>query len=194
MFGKLGLGRARALFAEQFEQSGAGFLYRKSRKGAPIAVTAEERDRYIAAYAVFTRYGFWVMIAAVLILSFAAASLGQAGRALPDSAFTAGTLLICLLFLAAHYWAWNAPMRELRGRGFAGPAPSPEEAARQTFARITWPQLGLGLVAAAYLILRYGVGDNWDLSRNGLVLGVAVLIMAVILFQAFRKWRIERRA
>jgi hypothetical protein len=192
MFGRLEF--ARALFTEQFEPSRTGFLYRKSRKGAPIAVSAEERDRFIAAYATFLTYGYWGLFAALIALSLAATIFSQAVRSPSEGEFTAAVLLIFALFVAAHSWAWNAPMRALRGRGAVGPAPSREEAARQTFSRITWPRLGLGLLFPAYLLYRYSVRSDWDLGRNWFLLALAGLIIIVIAVQAFRKWRIERHS
>ena len=50
MFNNLHFDRVRQLFADQFEPEGTGFLYRKSIKGAPIRVTAVERDRFVAAF------------------------------------------------------------------------------------------------------------------------------------------------
>ena len=57
---------------------------------------------------------------------------------------------------------------------------------------ITWPQLGLGLLFAAYLALRHGAMDGWNLERDGLWLVMAAIVAVVILVQAFRKWRIEQ--
>jgi hypothetical protein len=37
----------RQAFAEQFEQSGANFIYRRSQKGEAIRVSAEERSKFI---------------------------------------------------------------------------------------------------------------------------------------------------
>jgi hypothetical protein len=68
MRGRWGFGYARGLFEDQFQPSGGGFLYRRSGKGAHIAVSADERARYVAAYVASWRYSFWGMMAAVLVL------------------------------------------------------------------------------------------------------------------------------
>ncbi len=51
--------RVRQMFADQFEPDAQGFVYRKSMKGAPIRVSAVERDRYIATFNRYTRYASW---------------------------------------------------------------------------------------------------------------------------------------
>ncbi len=50
MFRNRNLDRVRDLFADQFEPSGDGFLYRKSMKGAPIPVSRDERERFDADF------------------------------------------------------------------------------------------------------------------------------------------------
>ena len=192
MQARWGMGRARALFEDQFQPSGDGFLYRKSGKGAPIAVSAEERARYVAAFAAFSRYGFWSMIGAIFALVSGETYLSQTGRPLSEFESTAAIFLVMGLFVAAHLWAWNKPVRELRGRGTAGPTPTREESLRQDFSRISYQQLALGFLFVLFLLYRYGLRENWDLRRGGIWLALAAFLTVLILVQAFRKWRFER--
>src|SRR5689334_12829650 len=67
-----------ANFAGQFQPDGDGFLYRKGMKGAPIRVTAAERQRYIEEFEKSGRFVFWagvtVGVLAPLALVFYSAS------------------------------------------------------------------------------------------------------------------------
>jgi hypothetical protein len=64
--------QSRQLFEDQFESSGENYLYRHSMKGAPIHVTAEERQRFIDDYARRLRYSSRITIIGLLIVVSAA--------------------------------------------------------------------------------------------------------------------------
>ena len=52
---------SRKSFADQFEQDGSGFIYRRSQKGEAIRVSADERNRFIDDFNRNLRRGMWMM-------------------------------------------------------------------------------------------------------------------------------------
>lgn len=62
-------GRLRQTFADQFEQDGANFIYRRSQKGEAIRVSAEERNRFIEQFDKNVRRAKWIIyIGLILVL------------------------------------------------------------------------------------------------------------------------------
>ena len=73
-------GLAVSSFAAQFKRSGDGFIYRKNYRGAPIRVTAAERDAFVTQ---FRRSYFMLMagmLVAVLVTLGSAIALGGLGN------------------------------------------------------------------------------------------------------------------
>lgn len=193
MFGNSHFARVRELFSDQFEPDGAGFLYRKSMKGAAIRVTEGERDAFISAFNRRLRYAAWSIVPATLLL------IGLLVVLVPDVdsptaqvAMYVGLALILAPFLLAYYWAWNAPSRELERRPLASEARSRDEVRQLMFAKMTYGQLGLA--AAGGVLLVWKVSAKHDVFHGWGVLWLvfASLLIAVAAIQACRKWLFER--
>jgi hypothetical protein len=185
--------RLKESFADQFEPDRGGFVYRKRMKGAPIQMTQGERDRFIADFGRRLRYGSWSIIPATMVLIGVLALLvPDIDSPLAQFAMYGGIAAILVPFLVFFYWAWNAPERELGHRLPAGPPRSKDDVSRVAFARISYGQLGLAVLAALLLIWRasamsdvfHGWGVLWLVFAGALILAAAI--------QALRKWRLER--
>ena len=183
----------KQLFADQFTLDGRDYIYRKSMKGAAIRVTAQERDAFIADFARRIRYASWMLVGGTIgliaLLVFFDFDRGTAGA---DIALYGGFAMMMAIFWLGYLWAWNAPVRTLERRPEVGEALTGHEARRQAFERMTYGQLGLGLLAPFFILLQ--VSKDYDLfykwNRLWLIgAGVFVLLVAV---QAFRKWRYTR--
>lgn len=113
----IGFDRQRKMFAAQFQPDGLGYLYRNHTIGEPIPVSAVERERYIAAFAKFTFYGFWTMIggAALLLAVFVLYSM-TTKKEVPDTISWAAFGAMIIVYMVAYLRAWNQPARELRQR------------------------------------------------------------------------------
>ena len=79
--------RPARLFAEQFERDGSGYLYRRSRKGAAIRVTADERDHFVNAFNDSLLIGVWILCGGVGLLMIGLVSAAKAGPAGCSTAF-----------------------------------------------------------------------------------------------------------
>ncbi len=101
----------------QFEPDGAGFLYRNHTVGEPILVSAADRNRYVAEFTKFTKFGFWVMLAgALILLAVFLFYSNRTGVEVPDWISFGSFGVMVVLYMAAYLRAWNKPSRELRGR------------------------------------------------------------------------------
>ncbi len=105
------------MFAAQFEPDGVGFVYRNHTIGDPIPVSAAERNRYLADFAKFTKYGAWTMLAGALILLVAFLLYSFMTKAeVPDLVSLGSFGVMIVLYMAAYLRAWNKPVRELKSR------------------------------------------------------------------------------
>jgi hypothetical protein len=113
----IGFDRQREMFAAQFQPDGVGFLYRNHTIGEPIPISAAERERYVAAFAKFTRKGFWVMIGgAMLLLAVFLIYSMMTKTEVPDSISWSAFGLMVIAYMVAYLRAWNFPARDLRQR------------------------------------------------------------------------------
>lgn len=193
MFNSPHFDRAREPFADQFTPDSGAFLYRKSMKGAPIRVSEGERDDFVATFNRRTRYGIWAIIAPSLIMvGLIVWLIPHSDRAAADTAMWIGLIAILAPFMAAYFWAWNAPARELERRPRQGAALSRDEVRQLMFSRMSYGQLALAPLAALLVVWdKSGVHDifhGWGIVR----LIFAGLLIAGAGVQAFRKWRYER--
>jgi formate/nitrite transporter FocA (FNT family) len=180
------------MFADQFEADGNGFLYRKYSKGAPIQVSTEERDRYIARFNRFLKYWFWGIMAGTVILCAAAALYTFKFNIEPsDSSSWITISLVFAISMIPYYWAWNIPARELRGRGAVGVARSRAEVRRRYLERPSYSQIAALLAVVLASLLNGHFRENLLLGWNRLwlILGAFTFVMALVL--AFRKYRFE---
>ena len=194
MIGDRQFGQVYKSFTDQFEPDGAGYVYRKGMKGAPVRVTAAEYDAFVQAFKRRIRWGIWSVVVATILLITAKVVL------VPEAEDTSGDIAIWVItgvmvgaITVTTLWAWSAPARELARRPPVGAERSREEMRAVGFSRLTYGQLGMGAAAAVLLVasqakdndLFHGWGIGW------LLLGGAVLAITAV--QAFRKWRFERK-
>jgi len=192
MLGGANYDRMRQTFADQFEAQKDGFLYRKYNKQAPIRISVAERDAFIEGYNRYLRYSFWLMIGGIAALAVVACVyIWKSGNEPTPLATWVGIGAILVLSVASQFWAFDAPMRALRGRGNDGEARSPEETKRIGFAKLTYGQLAATAGFAAVLLLKLDrhsdLFSGWNLAW--IIMAVGLVVLAAV--QAFRKWRFE---
>ncbi len=186
------LDKAIAGFAQQFEPEGDTYLYRRGLKGAPIPVSASERDGFVADYTRHLRRITWgfagVVIVAIVILSIPAIS---DGREIDDLWLYGLIVLTTIPFLILHHRLWNAPARHLERRVAVGKERSRSEVKRIMLARMSWGQLVATVISMPIvLILFAGDRDIWH--GWGLLWPVFVgAVTLALLYQLFRKWQIS---
>lgn len=194
MLGNSHFDRVRQIFEDQFSTDTHGFLYRKGQKGAPIRVSAFERDNFVAIFNKRIRYATLSIFPATVVLILLLAWLFSDTDSSRTSVATwVGIGAILVPFMAFFYWAWNAPARELQYRAPEGAALTREEARALAFSKITYGKLALAALMGAGLIWKmaaeadvfHGVGLVW------FVFGGFLIALAGI--QAFRKWRSNQR-
>lgn len=185
--------RLRALFSDQFEPDGDGFLYRKNRVGTPVRVSVDERAAFVRGYARALRLAKWSLVPAVLILIGLLVWLG------PDPGSHSGTVAIWMAVVAmlAPYLifmqgARAAPARALANRAPAGDARSRREAGRLDLAGTSYAQFGTALLAGAALLVK--IGAHHDFRHGwGLVAMVSIALIALgIIIQMARKFLADR--
>ena len=185
--------RLRQSFADQFEADGKDIFYRKNMKGPPVLVTRAEHAAFVTTYNRRLRYAMWPIPFVTILV------IGLLAWFAPDTRGTTGQwsigLGVCLAMapsLIIIRWAWSAPARELKLRTSSGPARSRDEVRRMMFSKISYQQLGVAAVGAAFLVLKasahhdvlHGWGRVWLVTAGGLI--------ALTGLQAVRKWRHER--
>src|SRR5687768_4350793 len=100
-------GQARRQFADQFEQDGDQFIYRKSQKGEGYRITAEDRDRFVAEFDRRTRWSMWLLVVGVMLVLGAVGGLSlYSGTDPSKGALFAGMAVAALPYLAHFLWAW----------------------------------------------------------------------------------------
>jgi Flp pilus assembly protein TadD len=185
--------RIRQTFADQFEQDGKNFFYRRSQKGEAIRVSAEERNKFIDEFDRNVRRANWIIYAGLtLVLGGIIAFSLLRGSDLSQVAVFVGIGLVMIPYSAYYRWAWAAPARELAGRTPVARERTPDEVRRLRFERMKYGQLAAaafgGLIIPFVGASRQNVFSGW--GRLWLVLGGAFALLAVV--QAFRKWRFEQ--
>lgn len=186
-------GRVRQTFADQFEQDGANFIYRRSQKGEAIRVSAEERSRFIEEFDRNVRRSKWIIyVGLTLVLGGIIGFSLIRGTDFSQAATFIGIGLVMIPYFAFNQWAWAAPVRELGARTPIAGERSPDEVRRLRFQRMTYGQLAGaafgGVVIPFIESSRQNVLFGWN--RLWLVFGGALVLLAAV--QAFRKWRFEQ--
>lgn len=193
MFGNQNLDRVYELFADQFEQEGDGFVYRKSLKGAAKRISTAERDDFIANFRRNYRRMFWSWVLVMLCGIFA-----YVGWTVYDDRETSeltlylGIAVFVGMFLFSHYYVWGAPARALERRAAIGRERTRAEVRRLMLEKMSWGQLGGAAGLTAILLLNRSEKDSLLVGWNRLWLAFAGLMILVIGIQAFRKWRFDR--
>lgn len=192
MLGGANFDRMRQAFSAQFEAQKDYYLYRKYNQQAPIRVSASERDAFIDGYNCYLRYSFWIMMGGIAVLAIVVClyiwDFGSEPTPFAGFAIIAAILVISV---AGQYWAFDAPMRALRGRGNEGEARSPEEFKRLGFTKLSYRQLAATAGFAVVLLFKLDrsrdLFSGWNLVF--VVMAAGLIIVAAV--QAFRKWRFE---
>jgi hypothetical protein len=186
----------QALFAEQFEPDGdLHYLYRRGSRGAPVRVTAAERDAFVADYRRRWRGLKWSMIGTVMLvaLGFGLANVGTQGER-SDWYLEGAVALVVLLFLIVHRRLWTAPARalELERRPELGRERSRAEMRQRMAARLSWPQILSFLLIVPLAGLQYGEAAARGSTIRWLWLAFLPLGPATAAIVAWRKWRLGR--
>jgi peptidoglycan/LPS O-acetylase OafA/YrhL len=193
MFRNHHLDRVREIFADQFESSDSGLVYRKSMKGAPIPISIAERDDFITIFDRHLRYAIWSIIILMLLgVCLLVAFIPEDEISFFNALMYIGIALILCFFMAIYYWAWNGPARALERRAAVGGARSRTEMKQLMLAKTSYGQLMAA--AAGYFVMLWGVSERHDIFHGWgllwLALGLIILVLSAI--QAIRKWRFDR--
>ena len=185
--------RVRQSFADQFEQDGTSFVYRRSQKGEAIRVSADERRKFIDQFDQNVRRAKWIIYGGLtLVLGCLISFSLLEGFDLSQAAIFVGIGFVMIPYFAYYRWAWAAPSRELGScTPIAGERPA-DEVRRLRFERMTYGQLAGAAFGGLMIPLigssRQDVFSGW--SRLWLVFGGGLVLLAAV--QAFRKWRLEK--
>ncbi|MDB5677446.1 hypothetical protein [Sphingomonas bacterium] len=177
---------ARA-FEAQYEPNEHGYLFRFNMSHAPVQVSVEERDAFVATFRRrMGRFAWAIIIGSMLAFGYWAFFRDEH---MPQQI----EWLVVGFAVAAtgsfYVWAKGAPARALQRRPAVGPPRDPSEMRQVHLSRVSYPMLAAGMVGAAIMAVvaltadRPFEGINLGLLILGLVLG---LILAV---QLARKWR-----
>jgi tetratricopeptide (TPR) repeat protein len=182
----------RQMFADQFDQSGTDYIYRKSQKGEAIRISAAERARFVEEFDRNLRRASWIIYVGLAVgLGIVLLVSMRGGPDITKPGMLAAIGLVMIPYTAYFRWVWGAPARELIGRmPVAGPR-SEDEVRRLRFHQLKYGKLGAaafgGLVIPLVGSSHGDVFSGWN--RLWLALGAATILLAAV--QAFRKWRFE---
>jgi hypothetical protein len=180
-------------FAKRFEPNGEGYLFR-NRLGAPgYAVTAAERDQFVAEFDLRVTWSGRAFFVALLVLC-----LGGAWYAVENAIELTQWMILPVIIgamiinVAISLWFWGEPVRRLEGRAQVAEALPMATARREALRKLGWDRLGL-CVGVAVLVAWQGYTQDPTFSgwSRLWLLGAGVLLV-VAAVQAFRKWRLER--
>jgi len=177
-------------FAAQFVREGDGFLYRRNQKGPAIAVSAEERDAFVAAFSRWMDIQMLVVLVGgivAVVLAFVVFPL----FAYPMVAITIGVGVVLGAVLIGLKLAWDAPAKALASRSVVAPALSRAEAHRVDIATSSWSEIVAQALVSSLLLIEFGSHPNtepWALS--GLAVGVVGLGHAAL--RAYWKFRVGK--
>jgi tetratricopeptide (TPR) repeat protein len=183
----------RRTFADQFEQDGANFIYRRSQKGEAIMVSSEERQRFVKEFDRNLRRSTWLIyLAAALVMGILLGVSLLEDFEMPRAAIFVGIALIMIPYLALYRWAWGMPARELTGRTPVAGERSPDEIRRMQYQRVTYGQLAIAAFGGLAIPFIGSAGKDvfsgWN--RLWLIGGACLVLFAAV--RAFRKWRFEQ--
>lgn len=184
----------RQTFADQFEQDGTNFVYRRSQKGEALRVSAEERRKFIDEFDQDVRRSKWIIYAGLTVV-FGGIIVFSLLRdvELSQASIFIGIGVVMIPYFVYFRWAWAAPARELAGRTPIAGERSPDEVRRLRFRRMTYGQLAVSAVGG--LVIPFVGGRHQDIfsgwNRLWLIFGGAIVLLAAV--QAFRKWRFEQQ-
>lgn len=187
--------RIREMFADQFEPLGTDFAYRRSNRGAPIRVSAAERDRFVEDFQRLVGWMMWGLLAAMMLMVVGFVAAGEWLGIDDQSPTMYGAMtLILVAYIVLWFHCWNAPARALAGRAALGPKRTRAEAQQAYLAKTGWGQLiGSGLFLGLFMLklnAEHDLMHGW--ARLWLVFGAVVAVLFSV--QVFRKWQLDNRA
>lgn len=187
------LDRLKLQFADRFEPMGDGYIFHANLRAAGYRVSASDRDRLVAQFNRRLTRLIWGF-AAITILFFAAICwifVQQSGEVPAIVPWIIAPAATCG-YLAPFFWMWNAPQRELRQSMPVVQGRSKDEAKRIALTRLSWTQLGAGVVMTLALLWRVSTEWNLLIGWNRLWLVLAAAMLLIVAVQAIRKLRISR--
>jgi len=188
----IGFDKVREAFANQFEPDGDHFIYRRYMKGAPVRVSAAERDEFIRAFDRFIRFGQWgIFVGTIALLLGVVAYSMQSDQDLSGGAAWLVLGIVLMAYMPVYYWAWNRPARQLRDRQPIGAPRSRAEMRARMFSKMTYSQLMQGAGMALVVPIIASRLGNLLVGWNRLWLVMAGLLLLLMAIQAFRKWRFD---
>ncbi len=186
--------RIRKTFADQFEQDGPKIVFRKNLKGAPVEVSAEERDFLLLQ---FKRHIVWLGVLTAVLTVVVIVGIGIVTFNLNiDSSQPLAFLAVFVILapvMAAGFWAWNAPDRLIAGRAAIGPARSSSEMKKLGMARLTWTNLAGAAVIGLLLLLRVDRNQSLTSASNLIWISLSALLVLAAAIQSIRKHRAQRK-
>ena len=190
--------RTQHAFANQFEAVDTGYHFRAGQRGSAIPVTDIERDQFVKSYGIKIYAASFAFVAALLGTIFAIGTYTDQMANRPSDQITiaivAGVSCVwLLLYCVVAQHLWTAPGRALSRRAVVRVERDDQAVAEAKSSKITWGQLAMGAVAVCFLLTKFG--SKYDLTQGpGLVfLSLIGLGTLVLVWQAFRKWSLERR-
>ena len=191
MFANHGFDRVRQMFADQFEPDADNFVYRGSRKGAPIRVSAAERDRYVTTSNNFLKYWSWSFVGSLIVLALLVATYAaQTATDVSDMTFYVGFGVALSIFMVGYFWAWYLPARELRHRGTVGEPRPRAEMRQRMLAKLTYGEIIAIGGGALFAVLQIDRSDPFS-AWNAFWIILALFAVVTSIITAFRKWRFD---
>jgi hypothetical protein len=189
-----GFGGAQREFAAQFERDGPGHLYRRDSKAAPVRVSDEERDAFIKSFDRLLLLDFILLvIGTVAVILWAAFETLSTGEAVSKTRMFLGLGVLMAAFMGLYSWAWTAPARALSGRMAFGSALTKHEIERKSFERLPWINFPIGGAMIVFGYYKVTGGHDFLSGTNLLWLILAIGGLGLMIVQAWRKWRFDRR-
>ena len=184
----------RSSFAEQFEADGDAYLYRRFRKGAPVRVSARERDDFVANFERSYKRAYLTMIIGLFVLAIGMIAITVAiGHELAKNVVYATIALWAAAFMLVHLRIWNAPARALERRPAVGVERSRAEMREIMMSEGSYLKF-FGLLAF-FLLLLFNLATQpeplgyFDVALMTLYIAMIPMIATLIL----RKWHFDRR-
>ena len=186
--------RLRRIFSNQFEADGDGYLYRKFRKGAPMRVTARERDDFVAVFERDYPRAYLAMIVGMVLVMLGMVAIAVAiERDLSEPVIYAAVGGLAAIFLIVHYRIWNAPARALARRPAVGQERSRSETRAIMLAETSYfyyfGLLTLFLLLLSSFAVQSEPLSGWDMALMAFYAAASVMAVTVIV----QKWRLGRQ-
>jgi hypothetical protein len=192
VFRNQGVEHLDRLFLAQFEETRDGLVYRRYQKGAPIPLTASERDQLIAQYRRRFRYLTWGFSAFVAMWLVGFTVFAFKAQLSPSFPLILPQMAVLLAgFLLVQRWMWDGPTRYLRGRAPIGAERSREEMKRIALAKLTWTQIAGVAASVIFPLIQIDRTRPLLAGENLFWLGFAAFLVGAAAITALRKLRMS---